>query len=167
MKTTISTLLIAVIVLAACGAATPTVAPAIDQPVAIPATATPQPVATTPPQPTATLASRCQPADPALLATIAAGLTVDGGGDLPAGQIVRSADFENAYFIAARITGPGLDNTVGLWVSNRPDGAGSIYAVDAIASEFSDWADGRTTGAAFSQADDGAQEAINCAKTGP
>lgn len=120
----------------------------------IPATATPEPVAT-----------RCQPADPALLAAIAAGLTVDGGGDLRNGWTVRSSDFEKVYFVAAEITGAGMNGTVGLWATNDPAGAGMIFAVDGLANEFSDWADGRKTDAAFSTFNDGAREAIDCAKS--
>lgn len=163
MKTVSIILLIAVTVLAACGAATPTAAPAIAEPAAIPATATAQPVATTPPQPTATLASRCQPAPAILLDSIAEGLTVNGGGGLRNGWTVRSDDFEKAHFVAAEITGEGMTGTIGLWVTNDPASPGALFSVNAFAKEFSDWADGGSTDAAFNQANDGAREAIACA----
>lgn len=162
MRITIAIVPIAVIVLAACGAGTPTVAPA-----AIPAIATPQPVATTPPQPTAAPASRCQPATTVLLDSIAEGLTVTGGGSLRNGWTVRSDDFQKAHFVAAEITGEGMDGTIGLWVTNDPASPQMLFSVNAFAKEFSDWADGGSTDAAFSQSDDGAREAIDCTKTGP
>jgi hypothetical protein len=40
----------------------------------------------------------------------------------------------------------------------------SIYAVDEVAKEFSDWGDGGQTDAGFSINDDGAQEARACSE---
>jgi len=71
------------------------------------------------------------------------------------------------YFIAAEIQGAGMDSAdeIALWASNSLEpGQGLIYAVDALANEFSEWPDGRKTGAAFSTRDDGAKEAIQCVK---
>lgn len=112
---------------------------------------------------TPTPASRCQPAPAILLDSIAEGLTVTGGGGLRNGWTVRSDDFEKAHFVAAEITGEGMSGTVGLWVTNDPASPGTLYSVNAFAKEFSDWADGGSTDAAFNQANDGAREAIDCA----
>lgn len=113
---------------------------------------------------TPTPASRCQPAPAILLDSIAEGLTVTGGGSLRNGWTVRSDDFEKAHFVAAEITGAGMDGTVGLWVTNNPNNPTMLFSVDAFAKEFSDWGDGGSTDAAFSQIDDGAKEARNCAR---
>jgi len=45
----------------------------------------------------------------------------------------------------------------------EPDGTGSVFAVDAVANEFSDWGDGRTTDAQFSSSGDAADDANACA----
>lgn len=42
-----------------------------------------------------------------------------------------------------------MDGTdeVGIWVTNELDGSAGLLAVDAVANEFTDWGDGRTTDA--------------------
>ena len=132
-------------------------------PTAASATASAAPTPTRRPA-TPTPASRCQPAPAILLDSIAEGLTVDGGGGLRNGWTVRSNDYQQAYFVAAEITGPGMDGTVGIWVTTDPSNPGLIFAVDTFAKEFSDWGDGGSTDAAFSQASDGAREAKACAQ---
>jgi len=108
-------------------------------------------------------ASRCQSVPAQLTQAIEQGLTITGGGLLGEASAVKSNDFESVYFVAAMLRGEGMgDDAIGLWATNDLDGNGMIYAVDAIANEFSDWADGRATDAAFSVSDDGAQEAIDC-----
>lgn len=111
-------------------------------------------------------ASRCQPAPGALLATIGEGLTVNGGGRLVNGWTVRSNDFQQIHFLAASIVGPGLEDqrTIGLWAVNNIDNPTIAYAVNGAALEFSDWGDGRATDAAFSSNDDGAGQALDCAR---
>ena len=71
---------------------------------------------------------------------IAEGLTVDGGGSLRGGWIVKSSDFKKVYFVALEVDGPGIDGDgdVGTWATNSRSGAGLIYAVDPVAREFSD-----------------------------
>jgi hypothetical protein len=135
----------------------PTAAPAS---VAAP-TSTQQP--TLPPDPTATpTPDLCQSVQPELLAAIAQGLTVSGGGSLPQGAAYRSPDHEQVWYIAARIAGEGIDNVIGVWATNRLDASGMILSVDAIANEFSDWADGRTTDAQLNTTDPGAVRARQC-----
>jgi hypothetical protein len=115
------------------------------------------------PQQTQPISSRCQEAQPALVSAISTGL--DTGLSLRNAKVVKSNDFDNAYFFAADLQGSGLEgpSDVALWVTNRLDGTGSVYAVDAVANEFSDWGDGRTTDSHFSSSDDGADEAKACA----
>jgi hypothetical protein len=111
--------------------------------------------------------SRCESVSRKLLHAITTGLTVSGGGSLSEAAAVRSSDFEKVWFVAAEIDGPGLEGSgdVGIWATNgdpsrRPSGL--IFAVDAIAKEFSDWGDGSTADAQLSISDDGAQEAADC-----
>jgi hypothetical protein len=113
-------------------------------------------------------ANRCSPASPALLSAISQGLTVQGGGTLQAGYTVKSADYEKVWMVAAEINGAGMDGVgdVGLWATNDLNGAGMIFAVDGMANEFSDWADGRATDAQLSISDDGASEAKECTSGG-
>lgn len=122
-------------------------------------------------EPTATaeptlVTTRCEPADPELLALIAQRLTVQGGGDLRNGWMVRSGDFEKVYFVAAEITGEGMEDVVGLWSTNEPTHPGILVSVNGFANEFSDWLDGRKSDAQLSTADDGAAEAVECVKAG-
>lgn len=179
MKHLLVTLLFIALVLAACGGSNPTPAPAAVASTAtpvpatatpipptatpVPPTATPVPATATPAPPTATPASRCQPAPAILLDSIAEGLTVTGGGGLSNGWTVRSADYEQAYFVAAEITGEGMGGSIGLWITNDPASPGMLFSVNAFAKEFSQWPDGGNTDAAFSQSDDGAREALDCA----
>lgn len=160
---------------------TPTIEPTTDTESASPPAAqtdTPTPPAATetaaptdtqtevPTQPPET--SRCEIVPPELLAAIASGLSVAGGGTLREAQAVKSADYTKAWFVAAEIDGPGLegDGDIGLWVTNGLDSSyGLIYSVDGVANEFSDWGDGGATDAGFSQFDDGAQEAVDCLRT--
>lgn len=108
--------------------------------------------------------SRCEPVDNVLIGAIGEGLTVDGGGSLRNVQAVQSGDFESAYFVVADLQGEGLEgaNDIGIWVTNDLAAPTSIYAVDEMAKEFSDWGDGGQTDAGFSTSDDGAQEAKEC-----
>jgi hypothetical protein len=104
--------------------------------------------------------TRCEPASRGLVSAIETGLTVAGGDSLSNAFIVRSNDFENVFFVAARFEGEGMSDTVGAWATNRADGSGSVFAADSFAKEFSDWGDGP----GFSLSDDGLSEARSCAE---
>jgi hypothetical protein len=108
----------------------------------------------------------CDRASKKLLNAIASGLEVDGGGKLRNGFIVRSGDFEEVYMVAADIQGPGMEggDDIGVWATNSPQAEGVIYAVDAVAQEFSDWGDADKTDAGITQADDGVVQARSCAE---
>ena len=112
-----------------------------------------------------TQAAVCLDVPSELVDGIATGLTVSGEGMLTHAQAVRSQDYQRIFFVAAEINGPGLSGNgdIGLWVTNSLEaGGGLIFAVDAMANEFSDWGDGRTTSSAFSLSDHGAREAMEC-----
>lgn len=106
--------------------------------------------------------ARCESVSRATLDAIEAGLTVGGGGTLGRAQAVRSQDFEKVWMVAAEINGAGLGNdTVGVWATNDITGtSGVIYAVDAVAEEFSDW--GADAGNKPTSSDDGVSEARGC-----
>lgn len=125
--------------------------------------ATPQP--TPAPSASAPVADRCVAVSTKKLKNIATGLTVGGGGTLTNGFAVKSNDYEEVWFIAAVIDGPGMGKgVVGIWASNRLEANdGLIFAIDGFAEEFSDWGVGSTTDANIAQSDDGAQEAAQCA----
>jgi hypothetical protein len=130
----------------------------------LPPTQTPTDAPTAIPTPT-----RCLDAPEELIQAIETGLTVGGGGWLDAmtAQAVKSNDFNSVYFVAAAIYGPGMGQkgVIGVWATNNlTPGQGLIYAVDAVALEFSDWGDGRRTDAQMSVVSDGASEAADCVK---
>ena len=111
------------------------------------------------------LSGRCEDASTIASEGIAFGLTVSGGGTLRDAQAVKSDDFENVYFIAAEIDGPGMEGNgdIGLWASNSLEpGGGLIFAVNGLAKEFSDWGHGDTTDAQITMFDEGADEAKEC-----
>ncbi len=107
-------------------------------------------------------ASRCQPASSAVSSAIGSGL--ESGLSLRNARIVQSNDFEQAHFVSADLQGPGLEGArdIATWVTNRPDGTGSIYSVNPAAEEFSDWGPGGQTDVGFSISDDGARESQGC-----
>ena len=127
------------------------------------------PVATPPstpaPSASAPAAGRCVVVSAKKLKNIAIGLTVSGGGTLSNGFAVKSNDYDEFWFIAALIDGPGMGKgVVGIWASNRLGANdGMIFAIDSYAGTFTDWGLGSTTDANFTQYDDGAQEAAQCA----
>lgn len=104
----------------------------------------------------------CEPVPQNLRDLIGETLTVQGGGSIGRAGAVRSGAHANAYFVAAEIQGPGMDDAVGTWATNRLDGTGMILSVDGTAKEFSVLPDGARTAAAFSMADPGAREARGC-----
>jgi len=109
--------------------------------------------------------NRCQPAPAVLVNAISSSLTITGGGSMRSANAVKSADFEKVWFVSADLEGSGLEGggDIATWATNDLTGSGSIFAVDAVANEFSQWADGRTTDARFSLSDDGVQASRDCA----
>jgi hypothetical protein len=69
---------------------------------------------------------------------------------------VRSEDYEEVWFIAAKSSG---DGSVAVWSSNALDGSGMIAAVNNTAQFLTVWPD---NGGGSSMEDDGAAEAEAC-----
>lgn len=68
----------------------------------------------------------------------------------------RSKAHKNAWFIAARLTGPGMDDRprVAVWMHLRgPDDPGLLMSVNSYAKDFSEWADGSRTKAEVTMSD--------------
>ena len=113
-------------------------------------------------------ASRCQPATPAQIEAINAGLhDLDPNILVKSGWWVQSRDFQNVRMVAAMLYGPGMENDgsgPGVWaMSGTPDSPAGIFSVDSVAKEFSTWEDGSTTSAHMSLIDDGVEVAQWCA----
>lgn len=104
----------------------------------------------------------CLDLGPELVAELNEGLTVQGSGEVRNAKAVRAAERKNAYFVSAEIVGPGLEGTVGTWLSNDLREPGMILAVNETAVEFSVWPDGERTDAAVSMAEAGARESQEC-----
>jgi hypothetical protein len=106
--------------------------------------------------------SRCEPATSALMTPLQNGLTNERD-RLENGQVVKSRDHEDIYFISAELEGPGLYNPgdVATWATTSTGGAEAIYSVDQLAKDHTTWRDG-TAIAGLSLDDDGANESRAC-----
>ena len=106
--------------------------------------------------------SRCEAATSAIMTPL--GNAVNNQQDrLVNGQIVKSRDHGDIYFISAELDGPGFEDPgdVGTWATTSPGGAEAIYSVDEFAKEHTSWRDG-TAVAGLSIDDDGAEESREC-----
>jgi hypothetical protein len=110
--------------------------------------------------------SRCEPVDDVVVDGISEGLTIEGGGSLRNAQAVKTDDHEDIWFVAADLQGPGLEGSgdIAIWAVNDLEAPSAVFAVDAVAKEFSDWGEGTRVNDAFGTSDDGAQEARGCAQ---
>ena len=106
--------------------------------------------------------ARCLDVPPAVLDRISAGLTISGAGGLGRASAVQSSDYESVYFVSAELEGPGIDGEIATWATNGLGAGGLTYSVDALAREFSDWADGGATQAELTMDRDGADESREC-----
>ena len=70
---------------------------------------------------------------------------------------IKSKDFSNVYFIAGQITGPGMNNVIGVWATGGKYETSLTHSVNHIAAEFSDYPLGSGTKAEISMNDDGAK----------
>jgi len=123
---------------------------------------------------------RCQRAGTALLPSLRASLRdgvnlkrvsvvkVDGVPDAPVAAFRRGV-----YAVAALLTGPGMDGTIGIWAVSAEmvrTGGGMAIGADAVTREFSDLGSAASSGSpAAEYADqvagsDAGQRAIACAK---
>ena len=78
---------------------------------------------------------------------------------------VKSPDFAKIYFIAVEFSATGVDNQIGVFVSNSlTDGGSRVMAVDGGATQFTVWPDADKTDAAISGADPSVAAAKACLK---
>ncbi len=81
---------------------------------------------------------------------------------------VKSNDFENLWFIAAQMTGPGLqpEEAIGVWaILGHIESPYLILSIDGFAKSFSSYPDGATSNPQISMSNDGAQVAKDCVLT--
>ena len=116
---------------------------------------------------------RCESVAPEVAEGIASGLTVSGGGSLRAIQAVRSADYEQVWFVGAEIQGPGMEGggEVAVFAVNHIDadfGMVIVSAADGYAEQFTGWGDapgpGLIPGFDPGPSDDGFGAAKDCTK---
>jgi hypothetical protein len=106
--------------------------------------------------------ARCEPATSALMTPLGNALNNELD-RLENGQMVKSRDHEDIYFISAELDGPGLHDPghVATWATTSPGGGEAIYSVDQLAKDHTSWRDG-TAIAGLSLDDDGAKESREC-----
>jgi hypothetical protein len=105
---------------------------------------------------------RCEPATSAIMTPLGNALRNERD-RLVNGQIVKSRDHEDIWFVSAEIEGPGLTEPgdIATWATTSPGGAEAIYSVDDLAKDHTTWRDG-TAIAGLSMEDDGATESRDC-----
>jgi hypothetical protein len=109
--------------------------------------------------------SRCEPATSAIMTPLSNGLQNDQD-ELVNGQVVKSRDHEDIYFVSAELDGPGFDDPgdIGTWATTSPGGGEAVYSVDDLARGESTWRDGIAI-AGLSLEDDGAMESRECVES--
>jgi hypothetical protein len=109
-------------------------------------------------------AALCGPVPASVTEALQAALQVEGGGGLEEAAAVRSGAHENATFVSARITGPGLPPAaVGVWLKTGSlEGPGLYFSVNSTAKAFSVFPDAATTDTQATMADPGAEDALRC-----
>jgi hypothetical protein len=106
-------------------------------------------------------ASRCEPAFKTLVEVITGSLVVTNG-RLTDAVIVKSADFDDVYFVAGDIEGLGMPGReVGVWVTRDPlvRTHQLLYSVNGVASAVSPWPSGGQARPPFSMSSERAAEA--------
>lgn len=108
--------------------------------------------------------TRCEAATSALMTPLGNALKSERD-SLENGQVVKSRDHSDIYFVSAELEGPGLfdPGDIGTWATTSPGGAEAVFSVDEIAKDYSIWRDG-TAIAGLSLDDDGAKESRACVK---
>jgi hypothetical protein len=106
--------------------------------------------------------SRCEPATSALMTPLGDSLKSERD-SLENGQVVKSRDHDDIYFVSAELEGPGLfdPGDVATWATTSPGGAEAIFSVDELAKDYTNRRDG-TAIAGLSLDDDGANESRDC-----
>ena len=112
--------------------------------------------------------SRCVPASVAQMNAVRTGVKhVDPKNDVKSGWAVKSKSFDNVWFVATKVYGAGMENgsDPGVWaISGSQAKPGMTISVNGNAKSFSSWPDASTTRAGTTLADDGAEDALSCAK---
>jgi hypothetical protein len=105
--------------------------------------------------------SRCTAATTDLMTPLANKVTLEDA-RLINGQVVKSEDHDDVYFVAAEIDSLRLPNSgdVAVWATTSPHGAEAIFSVNELAKQSSDWRDAEAID--VSPDDDGAAEARAC-----
>jgi len=106
----------------------------------------------------------CQPASPQQIEALRSAIKDTASyNDIGNAYMLRSNDYTRIYFVAAQITGPELDNLIGVWaISGDPATPGLIYAINGNAHQFSGFGMGDKTDAVLTMDSHGAQETFNC-----
>jgi hypothetical protein len=108
--------------------------------------------------------SYCVQASRELIKEIAS-LAQKGTGLKPiSGYRFRSPDYSEVYFVAMEFSATGIDNQIGVWVTNDLNGVGMIMSVDGLAKQFTDWFHSDESDAAISILDPSADKVLSCFK---
>lgn len=108
---------------------------------------------------TAEGAERCLPASEAAVAAITDGL--EAGTTLVEPYIVRSRDYNRAYFVSGRVEGAPGGEQLATWAVTDPEPSGTlVFAVTEPAKRLSSFSD---AGGSFSGTDDGVGVSQECA----
>jgi hypothetical protein len=106
-------------------------------------------------------AARCVPASPAAVEAVTSGL--EGDATLRDAWIVRSRDYNRAYFLSGEVSGGAGGDQIATWAVTSPDPTGTlVFSVTEPAKRLSDFSD---AGGSFSGTDDGVTESQECAST--
>lgn len=113
---------------------------------------------------TSTVTSRCLDVPDTILERLNSGLNINGGGSIRNVKAVKSDTFSSVYFISGDLEGSGLEGSsdIATFATNKLDYTGLTLSVDAVAVEFSDWPDVKTTNLGVSIGDDGYSESRAC-----
>ena len=106
--------------------------------------------------------TRCEAATAAIMTPL--GNSLENERDrLRNGQVVKSRDHEDIYFISAELDGPGFQGPgdIATWATTSPGGAEAIYSVGPLAKRHTSWRDG-TAIAGLTLEDEGARESRTC-----
>jgi hypothetical protein len=106
-------------------------------------------------------AARCVPASPAAVEAVSSGL--EGAATLSDAWIVRSRDYNRAYFLSGEVLGGAGGEQIATWAVTDPDPSGTlVFSVTEPAKRLSSFSD---AGGSFSGTDDGVAESQECAST--
>ena len=111
---------------------------------------------------------RCVSASTAQIELIRSGIKgIEANNDIVSVWAVHSNGFSNVWFVAAEITGTGIESksAIGVWAipGELDQPSAGAWSVNGMANEFSDWGNGGTAQMQLSMNDDGAKEAESCA----